>query len=478
MRTVLRFVRRIVYEAGMVVVGLILAIPTVAAQTNTPAQPPAIGPLRYDEDYSYLRDPKNRSGGWWERFKFIPLDDAGWAYVTLGDEERLRYERYWNNAFGSAVKPNEDYLRYRALPYADLHVGPHFRVFGQLQGAWSTRSELTKNPFTDETGLDLVQGFADVTLPVGEESRVTMRGGRQVLLYGSQRLISTGPNIRFSFDGGLVRWENYDWQVDAFFVRPVVPHLESFDDRADSSRALWSLYATRRLPGISPDAGLDLYYMGYENDSARFNQGEGHEIRHTFGAHFFGSNGAWTWDHESMFQFGDFAGSNITAWAVAAQIRYTFAAVPLTPFVELAGNIISGDHAADKRRLETFNALFTNAEFFGEIGVLGPANVMSLRAMSGLDFGSGWSLTGAATFFWRQSVGDGIYGPALNVLRPAGGSEARFIGNQGEMALAWQANRNWSFRTVYSIFVPGRFVEDTGPARTIRFLRLQAAFAF
>src|SRR5690349_14028196 len=172
MRTVLRFVRRIVYEAGMVVVGLILAIPTVAAQTNTPAQPPAIGPLRYDEDYSYLRDPKNRSGGWWERFKFIPLDDAGWAYVTLGDEERLRYERYWNNAFGSAVKPNEDYLRYRALPYADLHVGPHFRVFGQLQGAWSTRSELTKSPLTDETGLDLVQGFADVILPRSEERRV------------------------------------------------------------------------------------------------------------------------------------------------------------------------------------------------------------------------------------------------------------------------------------------------------------------
>ena len=479
MRVLRRLARRIVCEIGVVALGLTIAAPVADAETpDAPPEPPPITSLRYDEDYSYLRDPGKRSGAWWEPLKFIPLDATGWAYVTIGDEERVRYERYWSNLFGSAVQPDEDYLRYRALPYADLHLGPYFRVFGQLQGAWSTRSEARKNPFTDETGLDLVQGFADVRLPVGEAGNVTLRGGRQVLLYGAQRLISTGPNIRFSFDGGLARWETGDWLVDAFFVRPVLPDLESFDDQADGARKLWSLYATRRLPGISPASGLDVYYMGYENDSALFNQGEGHERRHTLGARLFGVRGPWSWDHEAMFQFGDFAGGDIIAWAIALDVGYTFARTPLKPFVELRGNLISGDRDANDRRLDTFNALFTNAEYFGELGLLGPANIMSIRPMLGVDFGAGWSLTGAVTFFWRQSVDDGIYGPSVNVVRPAGDSQARHIGNQAEFALNWQANRHLSFRAVYAIFAPGRFIEDTGPARTVRFLRVQAGFTF
>jgi hypothetical protein len=335
-----------------------------------------------------------------------------------------------------------------------------------------------KNPFTDETGLDLVQGFADLRLPVGGDDHVTLRAGRQVLLYGTQRLISTGPNIRFSFDGALARGQIGDWQVDAFVVRPVVPDLASFDDRADSSRALWSLYATRRLPVIGPDAGLELYYIGYDNEAARFNQGDGHEVRHTLGARLSGSRGPWSWDQEAMFQFGTFAGGDIRAWAIEAQFRYTFVGAALRPFVELTSNVVSGDRDASDHRLQTFNALFTNAEFFGDIGLLGPANVISVRGLTNLDLGSGWSITGGATFFWRQSLRDGIYGPGLNVLRRAGQSEAAFIGSQGEAALDWQANRNLSFRAVYSIFVPGRYVADTGPAQTVRFLRLQAAFAF
>jgi alginate export protein len=468
-------VRRAV-PCALVAACLLACVPDVQAQKA--GAPPPIGSLRYDEDYSYLRDPRNRSGAWWEPLKFIPLDEAGHVYLTLGDEERVRYEYFRNNQFGSAAKRQEDYLRYRMLPYADLHLGPYARVFGQLQGAWSTRAEHLKNPFTDETGLDLVQGFADVSLPMPGEGLLTLRGGRQVLLYGAQRLISTGPNIRFSFDGGLVRWEIDDWLVDAFFVQPVVPDFGNFDDTADGSRRLWALYSTRRLPGISPAAGADLYYIGYENDRGVFNQGQGYELRHTLGARFFGARGSWSWDQEAMFQFGDFAGGDILAWAVAADTSYTFARLPLKPFLELRGNVISGDRDANDRSLETFNALFTNAEFFGEIGLLGPVNIMSVRPAVGVDLGSGWSLTGALTFFWRQRLDDGIYGPSLNVLRPAGDSRARYIGRQAEVALSWQANRHVSFRAVYSIFEPGRFIEDTGPAKTVRFTRLQAAFAF
>src|SRR4051812_41278926 len=40
---------------------------------QAPPSPPKITPLKYTEDYSYLRDPKHGSGAWWEPFKFISL---------------------------------------------------------------------------------------------------------------------------------------------------------------------------------------------------------------------------------------------------------------------------------------------------------------------------------------------------------------------------------------------------------------------
>lgn len=434
------------------------------------AGPPAITGVRVEEDYSYLRDPKNRSGAWWEPLKYIPLSRTGDTYVTFGDELRLRYEGYDNNEWGAARKPDEGYLRFRWLPYADVHFGPRLRLFGQLQGAWSTRSDETKNPLTDETGLDVVQGFADWRIAMGGQDRLTLRAGRQVLEYGSQRLISSGPNIRFSFDGALVRWERGGWQVDAFAVRNVVPDFDSFDDSSRRGAKLWTLYATREP--------FDLYYMGYEKDGAIFNQGSGRERRHTFGGRYFGTQGPWKWDVEANFQTGDFAGGDIRAGSLDMAVGHSFKDVRYAPYVELRANVISGDDDRNDPRLNSFNPMFPTGQYFGDVGQLGPINLINLRPNATLQLNEAWKLTGAVTLFWRQSLDDGIYGPGLNLVRPDGGSRARHIGTQADVALDWTVNRNLSFRFVYGLFEPGRFVEDTGPAQTVHFVQANAVFKY
>lgn len=50
--------------------------------------------LRYDEDYSYLRNPAKRTGAWWERCKYVPLSFSDDAYLSLGLELRFREEAY------------------------------------------------------------------------------------------------------------------------------------------------------------------------------------------------------------------------------------------------------------------------------------------------------------------------------------------------------------------------------------------------
>ncbi len=62
--------------------------------------PPAYTLLRYDEDYSYLANPANRTEPL-DVIKYIPLFNWGPSYfVTLGGDLREQYEFIQNDNFG------------------------------------------------------------------------------------------------------------------------------------------------------------------------------------------------------------------------------------------------------------------------------------------------------------------------------------------------------------------------------------------
>jgi hypothetical protein len=433
--------------------------------------------LRYDEEYSYLRDPANRTGAWWERFKYIPLDPAGRTYLTLGLDLRLREEAYWNFNWGEV--PVDNYQWYRALPYADLHLGPNVRLFGQLIGAWATGKE-TKVTGVDETGLELLQGFADLKMPLGSGADLTLRGGRQLLLYGSERLISPryGPNVLRSFNTGLVSVQAASWRVDAFYARPARNKVGSFDDRFDPDLSLWSIYATRTLDEISSAPGLDLYYIGYRNSLAEFDQGGGDELRHTLGSRFFGEAKGWKWNFEGMLQFGSFDGGDIRAWSVASDTGYTFEGILFSPRIGLRANIISGDRNPNNQDLQTFNPLFPKGKYFGEIGLIGPYNLINAHPSLTLRLDEHWTLQGAAVFYWRESLGDGIYDVGGNLVRSSDHSRSRYVGTQADVVLGWEPVRWFATELAYSLFKPGEFIENTGPSKTAHFVGLEAVVKF
>jgi hypothetical protein len=392
-------------------------------------------------------------------------------------ELRLREEAYWNFNWGEV--PVDNYQWYRAMPYADLHLGPNVRLFGQLIGAWTTGKE-TKVTGVDETGVELLQGFADLKLPLSGGADLTIRGGRQLLSYGSERLISLryGPNVLRSFDAGLASVDAASWRVDAFYARPVRNQVESFNDRFDHDRSLWSVYATHKLGGISPTSGLDLYYIGYRNALADFNQGTGTEVRHTLGSRFFGKAQDWDWNVEGMFQFGRFDSGDIRAWSAASETGYTFTNVPYSPRAGLRTNIISGDRNPGSPGLQTFNPLFPKGKYFGEIGLIGPVNLINAHPSLTLHLTDQWTLQGATVFYWRESLGDGIYDVGGSLVRPSGGSRARYIGTQADVVLGWEPARWFSAELAYSMFAPGNFIKDTGPSKTAHFVGFETVVKF
>ena len=96
-------------------------------------------------------------------------------------------------------------------------------------------------------------------------------------------------------------------------------------------------------------------------------------------------------------------------------------------------------------------------------------NLRTVRPIFALDLGAGWTVRPSAVFYWRDSLEDGVYDPSLDLIRPSGGSRARYVGTQGEVVLLWGMNRNLTFEGAVAALKPGRFIEETGPARTVRY---------
>jgi hypothetical protein len=438
--------------------------PTTANAEPTEAwQAPTLTITRYDEDWSDLANAEKRAHHWTGPFKNIPIGDDAW--LSTGIELRARSETYDDNGWGDAPAPDDGYLWLRALPYADLHVG-RLRAFVQPILATSIGVAPSPGP-VDGTGVDLLQGFVEADL-----GPVTVRGGRQMLSLGTERLIGTryGPNVPLAFDGVRVDTRLGAAVVSLLAMRPVQPGKASFDDRTSDAKALWGAYAT--LPG------LDLYYLGYRNDAATWGTRSGRETRHSLGARWHGTAEDWHWNLEGVYQFGRFAGGPISAWTLGSEFGRAFPDAPLAPDLTLRANVVSGDRKRGDTRLGTFNALFPKGKYFGELSPVGPYNIVNVQPNLGLQVSPTVSASVAAAAYWRYSRADGVYDIPGNLLRAAGDSRARFIGTEVEATVAWQATAELELSASISAFAPGAFIRETGSDRTIHMLGLESNFRF
>jgi hypothetical protein len=138
--------------------------------------------------HSYLRDQAARTGDALslEPIKYIPLNQTGDWYLSIGGEVREQYEFYNNPDFGLSPEDEDGYLLQRYMVHGDLHLGPSFRLFGQLKSAFASFQDGPPGP-TDEDRLDVHQAFFDIrcSLSYDKASSLTLRAGRQEMLYGS-----------------------------------------------------------------------------------------------------------------------------------------------------------------------------------------------------------------------------------------------------------------------------------------------------
>jgi hypothetical protein len=433
--------------------------------------------LRYDEDYRFLA-ARDQDSDFFDPVKFIRLNESGTAYLTIGGEIRQRYEYFENPLWGDAPQDPNGYLLQRYMLHSDLRWTETFRLFAQLKSGIETDRTGGPRP-SDRDELDVHQAFFDIKVPIGSSGSLTIRPGRQELVYGSSRLISSreGPNVRQSFDAARGIFMMGNARVDAFAARPVETDPGVFDDDTDMERALWGLYSVFQIDAMR-GGNLDVYYLGFENEGARFDQGSGHEERHSFGTRIWGELSGWDYNFEFVYQFGNFGVGDIRAWTAASDTGYTFQDLPLKPRVGLRADITSGDRDRTNPDLQTFNPLFPKGSYFTESALIGPANHIDLHPSVTLHLTDALTVTLENDTFWRESVDDGLYGPAVNLLRSGANSRARYVGTQPSIVFEYEPNRHLTFVASYSHFFSGRFIKESGPGEDVDYVTAWVTFRF
>jgi hypothetical protein len=452
---------------GFLTILLLLAVPCFA-QSQPPSQAsapqrPSYSLDRSEEDWSFLRDPSQRKD-LWDPLKYIPLGRDGW-YLTVAGEYRPFYEFYKNYNWCAGPQDGNGYYLQRFMGSTDFHFGDRTRVFVELRSGSVFGRNGGPRPSQDKDTLDVSQAFAAVTVIRGSDKpKLELKLGRQELNYGESSLLAIRElNVRRTFDGVKAIIRRRDWRVDLLAFRPQLIQTGVFDDRIDSSQALWGAWATWPIKNRSFWHQVDLYYLGLDRKLARFEQGAARERRHTVGALLHAQHGAFTGFTEADLQFGRFGAGNIRAWKLAQSLSWSFKTRPLCPVVSLLGAVSSGDTNAASPNLETFSPLFPKGLYYGYIDDTGSPNATVLHPELTLTLSPTVSLTTTHFSFWRTSLNDGIYSQPGFFLRPGNRAQSRYVGGLQDLAVTWRADRHTTFQAIATYYEAGAFLRETSP---------------
>jgi hypothetical protein len=448
---------------------------------------------RYDEDYSYLANPANRTE-LLDLIKYIPLFDWGQFYfVSLGGDIREQYEFVENDNFGLGSVNNNGYWLQRIMLYSDWHFGPFFRAFVQLKTSEEEGREPGPRP-TDRKRLDFNQAFVDVSYPrtvlPADQAYLTLRLGRQEIDFGDERLLAVreGPNTRQSFDGARLILNSSEGRVDVFALRVDPDETGYFDNDPSWSHAtVWGVYSTFPLTTKSTAAklnniSLDLFYIGFQHGGAQFNQGIGDELRHSVGGRLWRAHHINGLDFNlfGVYQFGSFSGKQISAFSAAIDAGYKFFNLPWAPRIAGSLQVSSGDSSLHGSRLETFNAMFPAGYYYG--GALdeqiGPANAIILQSELDLHPTATLVINLKTLFAWREDTADGLYNVPGGLVLSGTSNGRQYVGASPQVLITQQFGRHLSVSWNYYHFFRGGFLTSQAGTKDVDYFSTWMSYTF
>jgi len=429
--------------------------------------------LRQNEDWSVLAgDDTIQTKSFFDPIKYIPLTDDGNFWISFGGQVRFRLEG-WNN-FNFDKEFDDTFLLTRLRLHTDIHTGKYLRFFAEMKSAFSTDRDLPGGRRTlDVDELALQQAFADIILPVGDSGKFTLRPGRQMLLYGKQRLVSPldWSNTMRTWQGIQGTFNYHDWKISGFWTE-FVP-VDKYDfNKVDSDEPFAGIFGTGKT-GIA-GIGLDGYWLYRERKNLD-------DERHTPGGRIFGTLGKTPidYDFEAAYQFGDSGDKDVRAFMIGSQFGYRFTQTAFKPRAYVGFDFGSGDKDPSDGKVETFDQLYPLGHLYlGYLDFVGRKNIISPNI--GITFSPLNKLTCEVTglFFWRAEEEDALYNAGGGVLRPGEPGTSLEVGQEIDILLKYAYNVHTVILLGYSHFFPGKFIRQTGPDDSTDFIYASAQFTF
>jgi hypothetical protein len=424
----------------------------------------------FDADFRYLDDPNNTQHDWLDFTKRMHLGDC-WLF-SVGGEERFRYMNEVDARLNKAGLDNTyDLIRTRV--YTDLWYSNIFRIYAEFLDAEIVNQDLPPAPI-DRVRPTMLNLFGDLKIGELDDAPIYVRGGRQELLYGSERLISPldWANTRRTFEGVKGFWHTKDFDLDAFWVQPVLDNLSDYHYGVDDHQNFEGVWGTYR-----PEKGqtMDFYYLNLANRSnvakGEYKDIDGYDVN-TLGTRYVGDHCNFLWDGEGMYQFGTWANQQICAGSVTAGGGYHFGNLDLNPTFWVYYDWASGDpHPGTGNVHRTFNQLFPFGHYYyGGIDLIGRQNIDDLNFEAAI-FPTKWITAGIQYHILHldspkdslyNSAGAPILGTTLAGPAKAVNGEATGVGDELVFTLNFHLTNHQDIYLQYCKLYAGNFLTENG----------------
>ncbi|MCO6042927.1 alginate export family protein [Aeoliella sp. ICT_H6.2] len=352
----------------------------------------------YNNDFSYLNDPCYCGDCLGDCMKQMRIDPCGhWGKLDIGGQLRLRY----HHEDGMGRQPGvsgfndtkNDFLLTRLRLYTNWEKD-WLRVYAEGITAEVTANDLYVPRPIDINAADFLNLFADVAVT----DSLTVRVGRQELLYGVQRHVSPldWANTRRTFSGVKLMYTGDTWNVDGFFTNYVPVDPYAFDE-PDYQQKFYGIYATRMAQCGGPN--VDLFYLGYDNDNQYSapptitTAGTADFSVHTFGTRFWGEvEDGWLYEVEATLQAGRQSGLGLDHRAGMCTCGFGKKLdMPWSPTIWAYYDFASGNKGDGS--FNRYNQLFPLAhKYLGFIDAAQRSNISSPNCLLTMSPSSKWSL--------------------------------------------------------------------------------------
>ncbi len=366
---------------------------------------------RWAEDWSKLRDPKKRRD-FVDQLKYIPIAADGDVYLTLSGEARLRVNHTTNPNLRDSEAQRQDIVR--LFGGADLHLGQHVRVYGELAHGTLEGVNLGTALPNLRNKLAVQQAFVDVTGTIADAD-VGVRYGRQTFADGPNLLVVPRDNntLFFGFNGFRAWARTAGIRADVFDFKPTRYGTGGTGDEGIEQGRRFSGISTGIVMPETLFGGSKLYvdpfFWRLRNRGQVWGTTTAREERIFYGLHVWGDAGPVNLDWTINYQGGRYDDRSIKAWLVLLAQTYKLGEGKSAPRVGFHADYASGGGAYGTGTLRTSLAPFGNNIYYSYQLFATPTNLIALAPNVTFSVFDKLRLTAEYQRSWRDTQSDAVY---------------------------------------------------------------------